>query len=210
MKLEDFRGWFAGEDCIVVGCGPSVYSFGRLTYDRHWTIGCNKSVRMCSPDFVVCVEPAYKGRDSWEAVVEVSPAFVFTHVESMRDGRKPHPRVIPLDPNSNGGRDVIPWVSGKKNESGDLLRLSQSPFFGAALAAVLGFETVGLIGVDLTVDRYPCVKREERQWGRLAEFLYDQTGAKLVNLSEESRLTSVPRGGLHDIRPKSKVAAVVR
>ena len=82
------------------------------------------------------------------------------------------------------------------------VRLGQSPFFAAAVAIHLGFETIGLIGVDLTEDRYPDVSRENESWRRLAE-LAGRLGSRLVNLSPTSRLETVTKGDWTDVRKRN-------
>lgn len=81
------------------------------------------------------------------------------------------------------------------------LRLGQSPFYAVAVAAHLGFETVGLIGVDYTEDRWPDVAGINRTWETLLGVVGDM-GTKVVNLSPASRLTAVPQGRWEEVRTK--------
>ena len=70
-----------------------------------------------------------------------------------------------------------------------------------AVAILLGFETIGLIGVDLTEDRYPNVDRPNHEWGRLAG-IAEAMGSRIINLNPDSRLTSVASGGWGEIATK--------
>ena len=103
MKLESLRGLMAGEDAVVVGCGPSAELAGRwepeTEFDTRWTIACNRSVRFALPDFAVCVEPA-RDVSLWDMIVESHPFVIFSHI-----GRE-HPRSVKI-----GGKDVLPWIS---------------------------------------------------------------------------------------------------
>lgn len=214
MNLDSLRNWMSGEDCVVVGCGPSARSNGDVSStphaakiwedgpcdtrqfrwfqekaDSYWTIGCNRSVIYCSPNFAVCIEPS-RDKSCWNVVAETSPFIVFTHIE------RPHPRAVLIP-----SKDVRTWFSGGIEPEGDRLRLSQSPFFATAAAVLLGFETIGLIGIDLTEDRWPDVRVENEAYGRLAE-LASGLGSRIINLNPDSRLTALPMGTWEEIGPK--------
>lgn len=203
MNLDSLRGWMKGEDCVVVGCGPSAEPHrweGPTSTPRwqdHWTIGCNRAVTFCSPDFAVCVEPR-RDHEVWNIMREVSPLIVFSHID------KPHPRAVLI-----GSKDVRAWLGYDRSPCdgsiaepiGPPLRLGQSPFYAAAVAILLGFETIGLIGVDLTEDRWPNPHKENEAWGRLAE-VAKALGSRIVNLNPESRLETVPAGQWEEVRCK--------
>lgn len=185
MKFGDLRNWFRGEDAVVVGCGPSSGGGG-----PRWTFGCNRAANDWSTDFGICVEPA---RDpAWKSLKKTATPFVFTHQPVVR-GRGPHPRMVQVP-----GTDVTKWFEPFE---GDRLWLGQSPFYGAAVAAYLGFETVGLIGVDLTEDRYPDAARPSKAYCRLRDLL-EQQGTRLVNLSPASRLEGIEKADWDVIRSK--------
>ena len=73
MDLENLRGWMAGEDCCVVGCGPSAQSSGGTLHAEFdafrlsvaigtcWSMACNRAVGFGHHDFAVCVEPSKDG-----------------------------------------------------------------------------------------------------------------------------------------------------
>ena len=205
MNLSALRDWMTGEDCVIVGCGPSarrgvmmpanftgkkIEYPAHLVYEKLWTIGCNTSVPFCSPDFVVCVEPP---RDTamWELMRKANPLILFSHIE-MKD----IPRVVKID-----CANVREWLTPNDPRPDDTLRLGQSPFFAAAVAIHLGFETIGLIGVDLTEDRYPDLRRPNKAWGELAAIATGQ-GSRIINLNPESRLETVEKGGWEEIKSK--------
>lgn len=236
MELADLRGWMRGEDCVVVGCGPSAmppvppqYPRAPLgNYRALWTVVCNRSVIFAQPDFAVCVEPSRNKptRDitAWKAVIASSPLVIFSHIA------RPHPRCVLI-----GSKDVLEWMApdgvdystdtamhhfdpgddpdpvlcakcGEHrnwHEPHERLRLAQSPFYAAAVAAFLGFETIGIIGVDMTPDRYDDgeVERANKAWGRLNSVVAGM-GSRLVNLSPESRLVAVEQGKWEEVRGK--------
>ena len=231
MNLDDLRGWMTGTDCVVVGCGPSAdgywegdprYKFPipdgdewekfkerssrSMSYADHWTIGCNRATAYCSPDFAVCVEPR-REKTCWDTVTASAPLIIFSHLDS------PHPRSVRI-----GTKDVRQWVDPVLELLDDVtllplpppkggypnpLRLSQSPFIAVACAILLGFETIGLIGVDLTADRFgdAAVAHSNSCYRRLADIAKAQ-GSRVINLSPESRLTSLEAGTWDQIRTK--------
>jgi hypothetical protein len=182
LTMDSLRGWMSGEDCVVMGCGPSLQETPLDLLQSRWTIGCNRSVLYHRPDFALCVEPP-RDKEVWEAIRQASPILVFSHLE--QPGR-PHPRMVYIN-----GKDVRKWWD-PKHAQGDRLSVGQSPFMAAAAAAWLGFVRVGLIGVDLTKDRYGDTSVCGRMWGTLRTFL-EGHGTTLVNLSPASRLETVPK-----------------
>jgi len=205
MNLDDLRGWMRGEDCVVVGCGPSavaasdVYvederAFYPQWHDR-WSLACNESIEWAPADFPVCVEPIHD-RTQWNRVAAAAPLIVFSHLAPRDRGRKAHHRVVVIPKTA----DIKGWLA----DDGDPnpLTLGQCPFYAAAVAGVLGFETIGLIGVDLSdPERWPDVSRPDKAYGRLATALASM-GSRLVNLSPESRLTSIPKVPWSEVREK--------
>lgn len=209
IQLDNLRGLMEGEDCVVVGAGPSaeshvslpgdwtgkpILTLPELMYGQLWTIVCNRTVKFSSPDFAVCVEP--KRDKIWETVAESSPFLIFSHID------RPHPRCVLIN-----SKDVGEWLGGPFEDFEDYegstpLRLGQSPFYAAAVAILLGFETIGLIGVDMTADRYDDleVDRANKQYERLAK-VAGWNGSRLINLSSDSRLT-LERGEWSEIRTK--------
>jgi hypothetical protein len=159
-------------------------------------------------DFAVCVEPFVN--PIWPIIRKANPLIVFSHIREDRRGKCPAKRIVQI-----GSKDVAKWLLGEgSNEFWEYitrtapagvtyepLTLGQSPFFAAAVAAYLGFETIGLIGVDLTEDRWPDVTEANEAWGRLVDVVSGM-GSRIVNLSPESRLVAVEQGTWEDIRRK--------
>lgn len=187
MKLDDLRGWMSGQDCVVVGCGPSAEEWFPLASDAvpPWTVACNRATQLVVyPDLAVCMES--RKDPCWDVVLENQPLITFTHIEN------PPPRCIQIH------SDLGQWMpNAPKN-----LSLAQSPFYAAAVAAWMGFERIGLIGADLSDEkRWPSVDFENEQWAALATVARDM-GSELVQLSPESRLTAVPAGTWDSITTK--------
>ena len=51
MNLDALAGLMTGQDCLVVGSGPSAWRVRPSVYEAHWTIACGKSCVWCKPDF---------------------------------------------------------------------------------------------------------------------------------------------------------------
>jgi hypothetical protein len=226
MDLESLRGWMKGQDVVAVGCGPSANDYARKILDTYarpgsppsvpgvpmyvdiWTIACNRAVTFSSPDFAVCIEPF--ANPVWPIMRKANPLLVFSHICKDRRGNQPFPRIVQMP-----GKDPGEWIFDpatddewtwrlKDQPTGTAYKpftLGQSPFYAAALAILMGFETIGLIGVDLTEDRYPDVRGPNRVYGRLAK-IAEALGSRLVNLSPDSRLESIPQGTWQEIRTK--------
>jgi hypothetical protein len=83
----------------------------------------------------------------------------------------------------------------------------QSTFFAIRSAITLGFETIGVIGLDLTEDRYPRTRREtewkqcEEAYGALAIYAVVH-GSRLINLNPKTNLQAIPLGSWSEVRCK--------
>lgn len=196
MRFEDLRGWFAGHDCIVIAPGPSAQRYVDVDLsENYWTIGCNRATAAHQTTMAVCFEP-FRDKDCWAAIGRSPAVMAFSHISknprSHPPGQQPHPRIVQVP-----GRNVAKWF-GEKGE----LALSMSPFFAAGVAGYLGFQTVGLIGVDLTRQRFgKDVRRFCEPWARLDEML-QRHGSRIVNLVEDSRLDTVARATTDSIKGK--------
>ena len=187
--LKQMRGWWSDSDCVVVGCGPSAEGFRGEDY---WTICCNRAVTHCDTDFAAAFEPRKDPGQAWEIQKQYSLGFVLSHRE--RD----HPRVI-LTPDK---RDPLVWLYDTPQREGEHA-LGQSTYFAILSAIVLGFKTIGVIGLDLTRPRYKVtdLRPSEHAYGELRA-IADAEGRNLVNMSAISKLRAIPIGALDEVRPK--------
>ena len=154
-------------------------------------MACNRSIPFASPDFACIMEPM---RDPiWKQIADHlhSPMAIFGH--HLRGG----PRKIEFN------RDLTTFLDCP---SIGALRLGQSAFWAAGVALHLGFETVGLVGVDITPDRFnnEAHLREVQEAYRRLNETAENMGRKLINLNPESHLSTVPFGSWSDIRPKHR------
>ncbi len=212
--LDQMRGWWKGSDCVVVAGGPSARVQPREyeqirdiaaavtaladNYHTHWTIGCNRAVTTCRPDFAACFEQR-KDRDVWDVVLAAGVPFVLSHIS--RD----HPRTVITGPKM----DVVSWITGDTpktgrhpNEKGDMW-LGQSTFCAIAAAVVLGFDTIAVIGLDLTDDRFGrrLLMHSEKCYAGLLDVAQD-AGSRLINLNPHTNLQAIPIGSWTEVRTK--------
>lgn len=198
MRFIDLKNWMLGEDCVVVGCGPSANPVSPpAPYHLHWTLGSNRSVGFCDPDFAVSVEPIRSG--IWAEIKPRAPLVNFCqHGKGM-------PRTVQFE------LDAAKWlpVPQRAPTCPRSLRLGQSTFWGIALALYLGFERVGVVGLDLTPDRYAPHQliEPEEAYDRLLETA-DQMGRRIFNLNPESHLQALPSGEWDEVRPKNHAPLV--
>lgn len=137
--------------------------------------------------------------------MEANPTFILTYRnpklspeqwEAARgwSGEGVHPRLVELGHKS----DVRPWIASAPVTDfwphQQRFGLAQSTFYGITAAVALGFERVGVIGLDLTADRYSDADLAESSvmYGALAD-LARRCGSDVVNLSDNSRLSTIPR-----------------
>ena len=211
MNLDDMQGWFAGCDVVVAGCGPSVKRnapWMRRLAAEHWTIACNRAAIWFQPTFAVCMERA--ADPIWNALDPHDAMALFTHrpVAPQRGGRK---RPCPPRSVNLACKDVRSFLEPHEYTRDRMngLALNQATFYGIAVAAHLGFQTIGVAGLDLSGDRWPTdLHIEEAAYTRLRGIV-ERKGGRILNLSEESRLESFQRGTWDDIQPREPRPAVM-
>lgn len=191
--LAEWRGRHAGEAIVVCGCGRSL---AELPSPERWvTIGVNDVGRLFDPTYLVVVNPRGQFRgDRFRYVAASRARALFTQLDPGRDLGVTHPCVVRFRLGRRGGTELDDLES--------LPYTRNSPYVAACLAAFLGARRIGLVGVDFTdhhffaaTGRHPLARelaQIEREYGRLAAALA-RRGVDLVNLSRESRLTSLAK-----------------
>ena len=213
MNLDDLRDWFAGEDCVVVACGPSASpkrrvvkngkaNIQKIAYQHHWTFACNRSTPFCSPDFAACFEPP-RDKDVWNHIRANTPPFVFGHHAHGS------PRKVMVNKPLTAAQIIgKPW-GDRPTET-----VAQSTFYAICIAFALGFETVGVVGLDHVGNtpfgkahdngaRFTKNVKHDKRYGQVAEWAVTM-GRRLLNLSDCSSLERIPFGTWDDIRPKRR------
>lgn len=191
MNLPNLRDWLKGEHGLVVAPGPSSLEVPTERFYSHWTIGCNRALPYCFPDFAVCIETGKN--PAWRVVQAHRPLVTFTHL-----GDSPPCPVRQMVRISMNVNEWLPFDAQSK------LFLGMSPFFAAAVGVYMGMKRVGLVGVDLHRNHYPQQKFRddfEDRWTRLVATA-NHYGTELVNLNPTSSLQAVPKAGWETMRAK--------
>jgi predicted O-methyltransferase YrrM len=191
-ELRHLRGRHAGATIIVCGCGRSLKD---LPEPQRWlTIGVNDVGRLFDPTYLVVVNPKSQfAADRFRYVAESRAQALFTQLDARQLGID-HPRTVRFRLGRRGGTEL---------DAADALPFTRnSPYVAVCLAAFMGAKRIGLIGVDFTDHHFfgqtgrHGLTRElaaiDREYGALGSALA-RRGVELVNLSRESRLTSLPR-----------------
>lgn len=196
MKIEDWKDWMRGRHAIVVAPGPSSLEVSPHIYEAHWTIAVNRALPYARADFAVCIER--DNRDvCWRVVDACAPLVTFSQT------KKGKPGICFID------MDLRQWPL---NDGMGLLRLPMSPFYAAAVGTWLGFERIGLIGVDLYKAQYPSERFKaewEEAWGRLVK-IASECGTEVVKLNHASRLDAVPKGEWESLHEKTYLSSLCR
>ena len=206
--LAGFRDLHTGATAVVCGCGTSIADLAGP--ERLLTIGVNDVGRLFQPTYLVVLNPRRQFKGERFRYVEQSRArAIFTQLDLGLD----HPRVVRFQLGRRGGTDL--------SDPDRLPHTRNSPYVALALAAFMGAERIGLIGVDFTdhhffaeTGRHPLSRRLaeiDREYGRLAAALREG-GVEVVNLSRQSRLTTLPKlepeaffAGVAASRPRARI-----
>ena len=198
--LPELQNMLKGEDVIVCGLAPSLLQLKEP--NKYWTIGVNDIGRIFTPDFLVVLnsKSTFRG-DRWGYIQSANPKY-FVSCYNFQDIK--HTWYVHFRLGKFGKIDFSDPM---------ILNHSQnSPYVGINLAVLLGAKKIGLIGVDFTENhcfvksgvhslnkRLPLINE---QYGKLAKACMERKEIEVVNLSDNSNITSLNRGKIEDIRPK--------
>lgn len=208
MTIAEFEKHHAGEDFIIVGCGPSVRPSWSPPKDVV-TIGVTDCRRWMTrnPDYLLLtdrplrfLEPGESTFDSerLRIISKTTPRAVFVPIEGHKDHARDH-RYEEWNVLIHREVELHKFRFGEDGQGeasdGERLGYSKTSMFPAALLAEwMGARRIGLIGLDL-IDhpnltwRIPEIDRHfENLWRGMRE-----RGVELVNLSSVSELSSVPK-----------------
>jgi len=208
-----------GRDALILGLGQSVGCYAPGTLAKFWTIGVNDISRHVNPDFLVlCDSPNRFESDRLKTIKRTEPLIVFCHPSTVQDWviQCPQWRTVVVQMRKDEVKgflrdEVNPWVP-----CGNI-----SPIPSMAIASWMGFERVGLLGVDLLpTGRFWERGRPDGRWRKEQEVVDIQKKmeaiaveakdrTRYVQLSHVSRLKSgftldggIPRGDLDGLRMK--------
>jgi len=204
--LAGFRDYHAGATIVVCGCGTSLSTLQNP--ERFLTIGVNDVGRLFQPDYLVVLNTRSQfTRDRFQHVESSRARAVFTHVNLGI----PHPHVVKVLLGKRGGTDF--------DNPNALAYTRNSPYVAAMLALCMGARRIGLIGVDFTDHHFfantgrHSLSRDLAQIDAEYRRLHaacEKRGVEFVNLSESSRLTSLPKMSLVEFAAAGRFARRLR
>ena len=195
-RLIDYQGRHQGEDCLVLGLGPSIRQIeDPRMLDRYWTIGVNDIARIHHPDYLVLGNPPQMfGDGRWLFVKHCHSNRIFVaHSAYTWNG-------VAKDFGNDDRLVKMPVRSGDPDfRNPHIIPCHMvSPYMAAGLAVHMGFKRIGVLGVDMRGSHFWKDKREShslehqadhigRWFVRLAKAA-KQAGSSIVNCSEDSIL----------------------
>jgi predicted glycosyltransferase involved in capsule biosynthesis len=192
-SLSDFKNSHKDETIIVCGCGESLNLLEQP--ERFVTIGVNDVGRRFHPEYLVVVNPRRQfSGDRFRFVESSQSRYLFSQFDDLA---VPHPQLVTFQLGTRGGTDF---------SNPDVLHFTQnSPYVALCLAIHMGAARIGLIGVDFTESHFFAatgthpmtvhLDQINREYGAL-ERACREMGVELVNLSQVSRITALPKVSL--------------
>lgn len=196
MNLSDYMGAWKGQSIIVAGCGESLKDFPALPPECI-TIGVNDVGRKFLPTYCVVVNHFHDFIRSGRAE-HCGKALIalFTHIPQKEVN---HPNTVMFKLGKQNGTDL--------DDPETIDYTSNSPYVAVILAAKMGAQRIGLIGVDFSTyhffgnaGRHPLLKsvaKIDQEYTALKKKL-DERGIEAYNLSPISKLTAFPKISLED------------
>ena len=178
--VSAYRGTMTGRKVIVYGLGPSTDYVAVRSDDNIVKIGVNDIGARMNVDYLVCVDYPKAFTSERLKYIVGNPVPMFTHIKEW-DGLRVNNIMFGLG--MVGGRDIERMMAlGKLNYS------RTSPFVACVLATYMGFEHIGLAGVDLTQHHLKSRLSEiDEHFRQLNEY------HKIYNLSQESAISSLEK-----------------
>ncbi|MDH5360749.1 MAG: hypothetical protein OEX03_09305, partial [Gammaproteobacteria bacterium] len=193
-KLYEYRDIHAGETIVICGCGVSLNELPLPS--MYTTIGVNDVGRKFTPDYLVVLNAKSQFKNERFRYVENSQArAIFSHLELALE----HPHQVRFSLGKRGGVNI--------DSDNSLPYTRNSPYVAVSLAAYMGAKRIGIIGLDFTPDHFFSnsgkhsldrhVTKINLEYGRLTESLMQQ-GIEFVNLSQSSRISSIPKQSINE------------
>lgn len=189
--MERFRGRHEGESILVIGCGPSAKEAGGIC-SEYTTIACNDAASVAGldeVDYQITADPF------WNLAGRVLDVKTMAHFRMINDFGTPAMNwkadllvdfhAVPMD-----------RFSMKQISLSVLAHSLMTPFLAASLAAHMGAEKVGIIGMDCFAPGHEMskpgnLKRVERDWMKFQDFYFQELD--VFNCSEKSAIKTLPK-----------------
>lgn len=190
----DFRAYHnvhKGKSFIVCGCGSSIKDYSDFT--GFIVIGVNDIQRILTPDYLVVVNEYHSfTRERWPWVYNTKASVVFTQIPQMPIEKQD--RIVRINLGTRGGTNL--------SDPSRIDFTSNSPYMAVIIAAMMGADKIGLVGVDFTPNHFFAQTGIHRlnsglgeinaEYSRLGKALLS-SGIKIANLSQQSQISSWPK-----------------
>ncbi len=189
-QLDDFTHIHRNRKIVVCGCGTSLNLM--VVSPTILTIGISDVGRLFTPNYLVVQN--YKqnyNEDRFQYILNSQASYCFTPLIYLMLNGIP---MIRFRASTYGGVD---WLS-----AGQLPYSSTSAYMALCLAARMGANPIGLIGVDFTEDHFFAKTGVHRLTAKIDkinnEFIklnhaFLMAGIEVHNLSHSSKLTAFPK-----------------
>lgn len=189
MEYKDFKNIHKGQKIIVSGCGNSATL---MTDPQNYIIiGVNDLSRLYSPNYLVVLnDKSSFEHDRWEWIDKTQSPHIFTHIKNLAVNEEAR---ILLQLGRYGGTDL---------EKDAVDYTSNSTYVACIIAAYMGATKIGLLGVDFTLNHFFAQSGEHSLAKRVNNISQEYEvlwhamklkGIEFVNLSQESKITSIPK-----------------
>lgn len=191
-NLASFKDIHKDETIIVCGCGESL---NNLTQPESFiTIGVNDVGRLFDPTYLVVLNPRNQFKGDRFRYVENSKAKAI--ITQLNLGIK-HPNIVRFRLGKYGSTDL--------SDQNVLPYTQNSPYVALCLAAHMGANCIGLIGVDFTNNHFFAktgthnlarkLSTIDAEYKSLGKEL-SRKGIEIINLSNQSRVTAFEKGNI--------------
>lgn len=191
-KFEEFHNIHEGKSIIVCGCGTSLSKLKDI-HTEFITIGVNDVPQLFDPTYLVVTDHPNRFNDTRKKFINESSAkYMLTCIGGWR-----HPRMVHFNLGKKGSANL--------DDPSKVDHFYNSPYTSINIAYKMGAVNIGMIGVDFTdghfynnkdgkhsLERMGYLKDLNWGYGHIRSEL-NARGVNLYNLSEDSKITSVPK-----------------
>lgn len=188
MQLSDYKDIHKGEKCLVLGLGSSLNDLNELPAGIT-TIGVNNIQQKFDTDYLVTLDNIQKFDAERKQAIINNKGILFTQLGEWNSVRN---NVVEFKLGNYGG------INFEENLASDKLNYSYtSPFVACVLAIYMGFDEIGMLGVDFTDNHFNKKDGKHNLVSRLSQidkhFAEINRYHKIYNLSSISQLKSLDR-----------------
>lgn len=203
MKLSEYisKNKVNGGKCLVMGTGPSLHTLPDDT--KLFKISVNDIGSFKNPDLIVVVDRFYSFTNAKRERMHYTIPFV-TPVGNPEWHNVVKGDIYEYKYEGYDMKNFVPYM----NDGNKVITGHTSIFIALQVAVFLGYDEIGVIGVDLTrghshtgeTSLHPLNKLKDTVNNEFVKLntVLKSLGVKAYNLSEESLLTALPKMKIED------------